>query len=87
MPCVAAIAAVYREAGPGWAIFVGLWTTGLAYLAATGFYQAATWSQHPQQSFNWLIILSLALLSVIGVLWLLGRYSNSTPNVTAQGHS
>ncbi|MEE9346323.1 MAG: Fe(2+) transporter permease subunit FeoB [Methylococcales bacterium] len=74
MPCVAAIAAVHREAGRGWAMFVGFWTTGLAYLAATGFYQAATWARHPQQSLNWLIVLTLALLSVIAILWLLGRY-------------
>jgi ferrous iron transport protein B len=74
MPCVAAIAAVHREAGRGWALFVGFWTTGLAYLAATGFYQAATWARHPQQSLNWLIVLTLALLSVIAILWLLGRY-------------
>lgn len=76
MPCVAAIAAVYREAGSGWALFVGFWTTGLAYLAATGFYQTATWSQHPQQSLNWLIVLTLALFSVIAILWLLGRYNS-----------
>ncbi len=76
MPCVAAIAAVYREAGRGWAVFVGFWTTGLAYLAATSFYQAATWNQHPQQSIIWLSVLSLALVIVIGVLWLLGRYQS-----------
>jgi ferrous iron transport protein B len=74
MPCVAAIAAVHREAGRGWAIFIGFWTTGLAYLSATGFYQAATWTQHPQQSLYWLVVLTLALLSVVAILWLLGRY-------------
>jgi ferrous iron transport protein B len=74
MPCVAAIAAVHREAGRGWAIFVGFWTTGLAYLSATGFYQAATWARHPQQSLYWLVVLTLALLSVVAILWLLGRY-------------
>ena len=32
-PCTAAIAAVYRETGPRWAVFVAGWTTGLAYAA------------------------------------------------------
>ncbi|HFD12157.1 MAG TPA: Fe(2+) transporter permease subunit FeoB [Crenotrichaceae bacterium] len=74
MPCVAAIAAVYREAGQKWAMFVGFWTTGLAYLTATGFYQVATWDRHPQHSMTWLGVLSLALGLVIVILWLLGRY-------------
>ncbi len=76
MPCVAAIAAVYREAGRRWAMFVGFWTTGLAYLTATGFYQAATWNQHPVQSMTWLSMLILALICVISALWLVGRFNN-----------
>ena len=34
MPCVSAIAAIYRETGPRWAVFASLWTTGLGYGAA-----------------------------------------------------
>ena len=40
-PCVAAIAAVYRETNFRWSAFVGAWTTGLAYMASVLFYQAA----------------------------------------------
>ncbi|MCH9698614.1 MAG: Fe(2+) transporter permease subunit FeoB [Gammaproteobacteria bacterium] len=76
MPCVAAIAAVYREAGRGWAIFIGFWTTGLAYLSATGFYQIATWNQHPQQSATWTVLLISAFLVVVTGLWVTGRYYN-----------
>jgi ferrous iron transport protein B len=43
-PCVATIGAISREAGFGWAMFVGAWTTGVAYTVATTFYQAATLS-------------------------------------------
>ena len=54
-PCVAAMAAVYREVNRSWTIFVAAWTTGLAYVAATSFYQAATFSEHPMFSGAWLL--------------------------------
>jgi len=53
-PCVAATAAIYREAGMRWALFVAGWTTGLAYMVATLFYQAATFTQHPATSAAWI---------------------------------
>jgi ferrous iron transport protein B len=67
-PCVAVIAAVYREVSPGWALFVAAWSTGLAFIVATGFYQAATFSRHPASSTSW--ILGLAALVTI-VIWAL----------------
>ena len=63
MPCTAAVAAIYQEAGARWALFVGLWTTGLGYGIATLYYQSATWRMHPQLSASWVAgILSLLLL-------------------------
>ncbi|WP_089725626.1 Fe(2+) transporter permease subunit FeoB [Candidatus Thiosymbion oneisti] len=53
-PCVAAIAAVYRETTPGWTLFVAAWTTGLGYMLATLFYQAAIFSRHPGISLAWI---------------------------------
>jgi len=53
-PCVAAIAAVYRETTPGWTIFVAAWTTGLGYMVATVFYQAAIFTRHPGISLAWI---------------------------------
>jgi len=38
-PCVAALAAVRREAGLKWTLFTALYTTGLAWLAAFALYQ------------------------------------------------
>ena len=38
-PCVAALAAIRREAGLKWAVFTALYTTGLAWLAAFGVYK------------------------------------------------
>lgn len=54
VPCVAAMAAVRRELTPGWAAFVATWTTGLAWIAATLFYQVATFAQHPASSAAWI---------------------------------
>ena len=46
-PCVATIGVIRRETGTAWAAFVAAWTTGVAYLTATVYYQAATYSAHP----------------------------------------
>ncbi len=53
-PCVAAIAAVYRETTPGWAIFTAAWTTGLGFIAATVFYQAAIFNRDPTAAALWI---------------------------------
>jgi ferrous iron transport protein B len=53
-PCAAAIAAVYRETNLNWTAFAGAWTTGLAYMASTIFYQLATFGQHPALSLMWI---------------------------------
>ena len=61
MPCTAAVAAIYQEAGPRWALFVGVWTTGLGYGIATLYYQGATWAAHSAQSAAWIAGLGGAL--------------------------
>ena len=63
-PCSAAIAAVYRETNLGWTVFIGFWTTLMAYLAATLFYQVATFAEHPAQSLTW-IITDLAVFAAV----------------------
>jgi ferrous iron transport protein B len=59
------IAAVYREVSPGWALFVAAWSTGLAFVVATGFYQAAFFPRHPASSTGW--IPGLAALVTISI--------------------
>ena len=39
MPCVAAVSAVYHEAGARWTIFLAAWTTALGYCSATIVYR------------------------------------------------
>ncbi len=72
-PCVAATAAVYRETNIGWTLFVVFWTTGLAYMAATVYYQFATFSRHPAYSAAWIGGLVSAFLFVIFILKMIGR--------------
>jgi ferrous iron transport protein B len=67
-PCVAVIAAVYREVSPGWALFVATWSTGLAYVVATIFYQAATFPRHPVSSTSWIVGLAVLVGAVIWAL-------------------
>ncbi|TGO03105.1 iron transporter FeoB [Candidatus Thiomargarita nelsonii] len=77
-PCVAATAAIYRETNMGWTVFVAAWTTGLAYLFATVFYQLGTFAQHPMASIAWTVgLLSLFASSVFG-LYIFGRRGLST---------
>ncbi|MEI7994876.1 MAG: Fe(2+) transporter permease subunit FeoB [Methylococcaceae bacterium] len=72
-PCVAATAAIYRETNVGWTLFVVFWTTGIAYMTATIFYQAMTFSQHPEYSLVWISGLLIAFLLVLIGLWLTGK--------------
>ncbi|MDM7456256.1 MAG: Fe(2+) transporter permease subunit FeoB [Tepidimonas sp.] len=67
-PCVSALAAVYQESGARWAVFVGIWTLGLAYGLSTLFYQMATWDKHPLESAIWIGIVGAALSVAILVL-------------------
>lgn len=72
-PCVAATAAIYRETNTGWTMFVVCWTTGIAYLTATVFYQSMTFAQHPEYSLAWIIsLIAVFMLTLLG-LWLSGR--------------
>lgn len=64
-PCLAAIAAIYRETTLKWTIFAGAYTTLLAWVVATLFYQLATFSRHPGTSFMWVIILGVAFIAFL----------------------
>ena len=64
-PCVATIGAIRREAGTPWAVFVAAWTTTIAYITASSYYQIATFAQHPLFSGLWLggiVVLSSGLI-------------------------
>ncbi|MCU7890076.1 MAG: Fe(2+) transporter permease subunit FeoB [Candidatus Thiodiazotropha sp. (ex Ustalcina ferruginea)] len=67
-PCVATIGAIRREAGPRWATFVVAWSTGIAFISASLFYQMTTYADHPQSALVWIIGLIALLVAIIGGL-------------------
>ena len=84
-PCTAALAAVYRETGLAWTGFVALWTTGLAYMVSTGFYQAAIFSRHPESSTLWIAGLLAAFWAAIIGLKRFARHEQRRTLATADG--
>jgi len=69
-PCTAAMAAVYRESDGIWTLFVTGWSTGLAYISATVFYQAAIFSRTPSVSAVWLGgMAGLMVATIIFLRW------------------
>jgi ferrous iron transport protein B len=79
-PCVAATAAIYRETNRGWTMFVLLWTTGLAYMTATIFYQMMTFAEHPIDSLTWIVGLISLFAGTIAGLWWYGKQSGPSIN-------
>lgn len=75
-PCVAATAAIYKETSPGWTLFVVCWTTFVAYLTATLFYQGMTYSQHPGSSIAWFGALTTVFAAVLFSLRFFGMKQN-----------
>lgn len=85
-PCVAAIAAIFRETNLRWTAFAGAWTTGLAYMAAVIFYQAATIGRHPLSSLFWIIAAcAVFLATVMAMHWVGTRGQGAAPPALARG--
>jgi ferrous iron transport protein B len=73
-PCTATTAAIYREAGWKWALFVVGWTTGLAYIIAVMYYQTSQFMINPEQSLMWIVNLFLIFcFTLISLLWVARR--------------
>ncbi|MCB1858398.1 MAG: Fe(2+) transporter permease subunit FeoB [Gammaproteobacteria bacterium] len=84
-PCVATIGAITRETGGTWALFVGIWTTGMAFTVSTVFYQAATFALHPESSLAWIIGLGIFTTSTLMALRLWGRRSGAKAHFGVSG--
>jgi ferrous iron transport protein B len=67
-PCVATIGAIRRETGARWAAFVVAWSTGIAFIAASLFYQLATYDNHPGSGLIWVLFLISLLAAIIAGL-------------------
>ncbi|WP_462321118.1 Fe(2+) transporter permease subunit FeoB [Halochromatium sp.] len=86
-PCVATIGAIVREAGAPWAAFVATWTTGIAFVTATLFYQSATFARHPVTSGIWIGALLLLLIVVFTGLRLWSQRGRQMALKTASGQA
>jgi ferrous iron transport protein B len=84
MPCVAAMAAVWRETGPRWAGFAALWTTGLGYGAAVIAYQAGSFARHPTSSMLWIAAVLGTFATIVAVLRFLGGRDRSAVALAAE---
>ena len=71
-PCVAATAAIYKETGPRWTVFIVLWTTFVAYLTATVFYQGMTYTKHPNLTIAWIMGLVMVFAAILSALRFFG---------------
>ncbi|WP_127471146.1 Fe(2+) transporter permease subunit FeoB [Thiomicrorhabdus aquaedulcis] len=72
-PCVATFGAIKQELGWRWALTSGGWSLLLGYSTAVGFYQAATFNQHPTQSTVWLGLIAMVFISLTLILKHIGK--------------
>ncbi|MES9853544.1 MAG: Fe(2+) transporter permease subunit FeoB [Candidatus Thiodiazotropha sp. L084R] len=82
-PCVATIGAIRREAGARWAAFVVAWSTGVAFVSASLFYQLATYDSHPDSGLFWVVLLvGLLVATIVGLrFWSLRGQANTEVEV------
>ncbi len=86
-PCSAAIAAVYRETSLAWAGFAGFWTSFLAIVASTLFYQTVNFAAHPGYSSLVIATDLCALIAVVAILKFTSRRTATgltVPSAAAQ---
>lgn len=73
-PCVATIGAIAREAGKLWASFVAFWTTSIAYITATLFYQFSRMAEQPLSAMITIaMVIIFALILFVGLRGYAGR--------------
>ena len=68
IPCVSTMAVIRQETNQRLMWFSTIWSFLVAYVAAVGFYQLATFSQHPEQSLLWFVGLPLGITLFISLL-------------------
>ncbi len=76
-PCVTVIATIAKETGKKWAVFSASYSTGIAYLIATCFYQIVTFTSQPVFASIWLLACATALFTFY---YMLKRHANKPQN-------
>ncbi|WP_337389770.1 Fe(2+) transporter permease subunit FeoB [Duodenibacillus massiliensis] len=65
MPCGAAVAAVFREAGAVWTVFLACWTTLMGFSTSTIVYRLGTFSQDPMYAILSIVIAAVLLVGMV----------------------
>lgn len=67
-PCISVVTSISKELGKGWAIFLVIWTTWLAYFVSIFYYQLTTFNQHPIYSSSLLLSMcSMFMILLFGI--------------------
>ncbi|EPW3171457.1 Fe(2+) transporter permease subunit FeoB [Providencia stuartii] len=82
VPCVSVMGAIARETNKSWMAFSILWGLNVAYSLAALFYQAATFSLHPQSSL--IIIVAVIIFNLVLFTLLRRARSRVTLNLANQ---
>jgi ferrous iron transport protein B len=73
IPCVATLGAMSREVGARLTLFIAVWTSSVAYVAAVAAYQIGTFAAHPGSSSAWIATLAAAIAGGLFALRCRGR--------------
>ncbi|AMO56454.1 Fe(2+) transporter permease subunit FeoB [Endozoicomonas montiporae] len=84
-PCVAALGAIYREAGTGWTLFVAGWTFFVGYSVATLYYQLSLLAVQPLVTLGWVAAFAGTLAILFMVMRRMGNRQYSGQLVTETG--
>ena len=88
-PCVAALGAVYREAGFKWTVLVASWTFIIGWICATAYYQTSLLgTAQNAQAVCWLIGLMVMLVALFFVLRQIGKKEifSGSKHIVAMSH-
>lgn len=87
LPCGAAMGAIYREVGSGWAIFSALWTTAVGYSAATIVYQAGSFNAHPVYSAVCIAVCTAIIVAIVAGLRLAAKGNSNAEGRLANSNA
>lgn len=84
VPCVSTMAVIKKELNSFWMYFSIIWSTGIAYMTATVFYQLATINQHYLTTLIYLVVFMLMFFAMREIIKI---YSGSILKYSETGFS
>ncbi|HIU85265.1 MAG TPA: Fe(2+) transporter permease subunit FeoB [Candidatus Aphodousia gallistercoris] len=81
MPCVAAVATIYREVGAKWTVFAAAWTTTLGYSVATIYYRLVNFAADPLYSMICIIVACAIMVGMFFWMKSMAKKDKSGPRI------